>query len=83
MQEWFAELRTQAGNGAPQLHHATAVAAVANHLVDARGAQARMSIAEQDSGRKPANQGVRDVVPEPNKIGASTPYDFSGKNLTP
>ena len=38
---------------------------------------------EQDSGRRPANQGVRDVVPEPNKINASTPYDFSGKNLTP
>src|ERR1035441_1352356 len=38
---------------------------------------------EQDSGRKPANQGVRDVVSEPNKINASTPYDFSGKNLTP
>jgi hypothetical protein len=42
LQEWFAELRTQAGNGAPQLHYAAAVAAVANHLVDARGAQARM-----------------------------------------
>jgi hypothetical protein len=38
---------------------------------------------EQDSGRKPANQGVRDVIPEPNKINASTPYDFNGKNLTP
>jgi hypothetical protein len=38
---------------------------------------------EQDSGRKPANQGVRDVVSEPNKINASTPYDCSGKNLTP
>ncbi len=37
---------------------------------------------EQDSGRRPANQGVRDVIPEPNKIGASTPYDFDGKNLT-
>jgi hypothetical protein len=37
----------------------------------------------QDSGRRPANQGVRDVIPEPNKITASTPYDFSGKNLTP
>lgn len=44
LQEWFAELRTQAGNSAPQLHHATAVAAIANHLVDARGAQARMLI---------------------------------------
>jgi len=29
----------------------------------------------QDSGRRPANQGVRDAIPEPNKIGASTPYD--------
>jgi hypothetical protein len=38
---------------------------------------------EQDSDRKPANQGVRDVVPEPYRINASTPYDFSGKNLTP
>src|SRR5476651_1195572 len=38
---------------------------------------------EQDSGRRPAKQGVRDVIPEPNKINASTPYDFNGKNLTP
>jgi hypothetical protein len=38
---------------------------------------------EQDSGRGPAKQGVRDVIPEPNKINASTPYDFNGKNLTP
>jgi Transposase DDE domain group 1 len=38
---------------------------------------------EQDSGPRAANQGVRDVIPEPNKINASTPYDFNGKNLTP
>ena len=38
---------------------------------------------EQDSGRRPANQGVRDVSPEPNKINACTPYDFNGRNLTP
>jgi len=38
---------------------------------------------KQGSGRRPANQGVRDVIPEPNKISASTPYDFQGKNLTP
>jgi hypothetical protein len=38
---------------------------------------------EQDSGRRPAHQGVRDVIAEPNKINASTPYDFSGRNLTP
>jgi len=37
---------------------------------------------EQDTGRRPANQGVRDVAPEPNKIGASTPYDFEARNLT-
>ncbi len=38
---------------------------------------------QQDSGRRSADQGVRDVIPEPNKINASTPYDFNGKNLTP
>ena len=38
---------------------------------------------EQNSGRGAANQGVRDVIPEPNKINASTPYDFNGRNLTP
>jgi len=38
---------------------------------------------EQNSGRRPANQGFRDVIPEPNRINASTPYDFNGKNLTP
>ncbi len=38
---------------------------------------------EQNSGRRPSNQGVRDVIPEPNKINACTPYDFNGKNLTP
>ena len=30
-----------------------------------------------------ARQGPEDTHPEPNKIGASTHYDFSGKNLTP
>ena len=37
----------------------------------------------QDSRRRPAKQGVREVIPEPDEIGASTPYDFRGKNLTP
>lgn len=36
----------------------------------------------QHSRREPAKQGVRDINPEPNKIGASTPYDFEGRNLT-
>jgi hypothetical protein len=37
---------------------------------------------DQDTCRKPARQGLRDVTPEPYKIGASTPYDFEAKNLT-
>jgi hypothetical protein len=36
----------------------------------------------QDTRRKPAPQAVRERAPEPNKIGASTPYDFTAKNLT-
>ena len=36
----------------------------------------------QDTLRDPAKQGVRDVASEPNKIGASTPYDFGARNLT-
>jgi len=35
---------TQAGDGAPQLHDATGVTALANHLVDARGAQPGMTV---------------------------------------
>ena len=36
----------------------------------------------QDTRSEPAKQGAQDVSAEPNKIGASTPYDFEGKNLT-
>jgi hypothetical protein len=36
----------------------------------------------QDTLRKPANQAVGESVPGPNKITASTPYDFGAKNLT-
>lgn len=35
----------------------------------------------QDTRTEPAKQGVRDVVPEPGKTGARTPYDFEGRNL--
>ena len=37
----------------------------------------------QHSGKKPVEQGPGGTYREPNKIGASTPFDFSGKNLTP
>ena|ERR1019366_6823339 len=38
---------------------------------------------EKDSAKTPVKQGVEDPTPGPNKINASTPYDFNGKNLTP
>ena len=37
----------------------------------------------QHSEKKPVKQGSGGTRPEPNKIGASTLFDFSGKNLTP
>lgn len=36
----------------------------------------------EDNEKKRAVQGVGAVRPEPFKIGASTPYDFTGRNLT-
>ena len=33
--------------------------------------------------RGEAGRGEAAAAPKPNKIGASTPYNFSGKNLTP
>ncbi len=38
---------------------------------------------KKDSRKKPEKQGSEDSASEPNKINASTPYDFNGKNLTP
>jgi len=38
---------------------------------------------KKDSAERPVKQGAEDAAPEPNKISASTPYDFNGKNLTP
>ena len=32
--------------------------------------------------KNPVRQGAEVVISEPNKIGASTPYDFEAKNLT-
>jgi len=37
---------------------------------------------KKHSDKKPARQGSEQVIAEPNKITASTPYDFEGKNLT-
>jgi hypothetical protein len=36
----------------------------------------------EHSVKRPAKQGPEEVIAEPNKIGASTPYDFEAKNLT-
>src|SRR5712664_4143798 len=35
------------------------------------------------SGKTPVQQGPEDLASEPNKISASTPHDFNGRNLTP
>ena len=37
----------------------------------------------KDSAKTPVKQGPEKASPEPNKINASTPFDFTGKNLTP
>src|SRR6202022_2589236 len=37
---------------------------------------------KEDSDKKPVKQAAEEVIAEPNKIGASTPYDFEAKNLT-
>jgi len=37
----------------------------------------------EHSGKTPVKQGFGGIYREPNKIGASTPFDFSGTNLTP
>ena len=37
----------------------------------------------KQNDKSPAKQGSGEATPEPNKIGASTTYDFNGKNLTP
>jgi hypothetical protein len=36
----------------------------------------------KNSDKTPARQGVQGVIAEPNKIGASTTFDFEGRNLT-
>ena len=37
---------------------------------------------KKDIDKTPAKQGAEAVNSEPNQIGASTPFDFEGKNLT-
>jgi hypothetical protein len=37
---------------------------------------------KKDRAKEPARQGFQETASEPNKIGASTPYQFNGKNLT-
>ena len=35
---------------------------------------------KKHSEKTPVKQGPEEVTPEPNRINASTPYDFNGKN---
>ena len=41
-----------------------------------------MKNTQEHSGKTSARQGAETVIPEPLKIGAGTPYDFSARNLT-
>ena len=41
-----------------------------------------MNEQDQDTRRRPVNQGFDEHTPEPNRISASTPYDFNGRSLT-
>ena len=36
----------------------------------------------KNSGKRPADQAAEAYSPEPNEIGAGTPYEFTGKSLT-
>lgn len=38
---------------------------------------------KKHSGKTPGKQGSENTAREPNKINASTPFDFTGKNLIP
>ena len=38
---------------------------------------------KEDSRKTPGHQGSENSAPEPNKINASTHFDFTAKNLTP
>ena len=38
---------------------------------------------KKHSDKQTAKQAAEEVIAEPNKIGASTPFNFSGKNMTP
>jgi hypothetical protein len=38
---------------------------------------------DEHTRKTPAKQGAETVIPKPIKIGASTPFDFQGANLTP
>lgn len=42
-----------------------------------------MNNEKKHSGKTRANQGSQADIPKPNKIAASTTFDFDGKNLTP
>jgi len=55
------------------------------HKTDPQGGHPNQMATDKkkDSHKTPRKQGSEDGASEPNKINASTPYDFSGKNLTP
>jgi hypothetical protein len=70
--------------GTPQIWGKTEVCeVVAFAETDPKEVTQMVTDRKKDSAKTPAKQGQEDALSEPNKIGASTPYDFNGKNLTP
>jgi hypothetical protein len=58
-------------------------AKVATSQTDPKEVTQMVTDRKKNSAKTPVKQGAGEVGPEPNKINASTPYDFTGKNLTP
>ena len=58
-------------------------AKVATSQTDPKEVTQMVTDRKKNSAKAPVKQGPEDTASEPNKINASTPYDFSGKNLTP
>jgi hypothetical protein len=59
------------------------LAKIATSQTDPKEVTQMVTDRKKDSAKTPAKQGAEGVAPEPNKINASTPYDFAGKNPTP
>src|SRR5664279_3577392 len=59
------------------------IAKLALRGIDPKEVTQMVTNRKKQNDKSPAKRGSGEATPEPNKISASTPYDFNGKNLTP